>query len=368
MSVYKPAKSRFWHYDFKFKGHRYHGSTNVTAKRDAQRVEDDKRREAALGTQAKPTISVETACDTWQATVGDFYKMKDTTLYQLAYIMSGLGPTTPLHDVSFKDLQDYGSIRRSHVSDTSVNREFQLFRRVVNWTAPRGFEVPAIEWRKLMFKEPKGRTRELSADEQDKLFAALPDNLKPLVEFALLSGQRKTEIIMLRWADVDMRGKRAKLWTKGGDPHTIPLTSRMVDIISQQPKVCPQVFTYICQRPAPKRKDRPARRKGERYPFSRYGWMRQWQKALSDAGIDDYRFHDNRHTAATRYLRASGNLKSVSVLLGHSDVTTTSRYAHALEGDVRAMMEQRGEALRDYFGTSDDDSRLVPPQDAANNG
>lgn len=367
MSVYKPPKSRFWHFDFQFKGVRYYGSTCCTAKRDAERFEADKRREAALGAKTKPTITVEDACNTWQANVGDFCKIKDTTLYQLAYLIAGLGGSTFLHDVTFKDLQDYGAKRRGQVSDTSVNREFQLFRRVVNWTRPRGYEVPEIEWRELMFKEPKGRIRELSADEETRLFAALPDNLKPIVEFAILSGQRKSEIITLRWADVDFHGRRAKLKVKGGDVHTIPLSQRMLDIIKAQPKACPQVFTYVCQRPAPRRPDRPPRRKGERYPFSRYGWMRQWQKALKEAGIEDYRFHDNRHTAATRYLRASGNLKSVSRLLGHSDVTTTSRYAHALEDDVRAMLEQTGNQVRGYSGTSNGDSRLVPPLDAASN-
>ena len=367
MSVHKPKKSRFWHFDFQFKGQRYHGSTGLTSKRDAERYEANKRREAALGNDVKPTLTVEDACNTWQETVGDRLKSSYNTLYQLGYLIAGLGANTPLHDVSYKALQDYGTCRRAQVSDSSVNREFQLLRRVINWTRPRGYEVPEIEWAKLMFREPKERVRELSADEEAALFAALPDNLKPIVEFAILSGQRKQEIITLRWRDVDLIGRRATVQIKGGDKHTIPLTARMVEIIKEQPKVCPQVFTYVCQRPAPRRKDRPARIKGERYPFSPYGWMRQWKKAKEDAGIEDYRFHDNRHTAATRNLRASGNLKGVQKLLGHTSVNTTARYAHALEDDVRDMLEQTDNKVRGLSGTSDGDSRLVPPQDAASN-
>lgn len=339
MSLYKPAKSRFWHYDFIQGGHRYHGSTKCAAKRDAQRVEDDRRRQIVLGTKAKPTISLEAACNEWQAQVGDHFKSKATTLYQLAFLIVGLGGATPLHDVSVKALQDYAAIRRAQVSVSSVNREFQLLRRVVRWTAPRGYEVPEIEWRALMFKEPNERVRELTDEEQERLFSHLPEHLKPLVEFALLSGQRKAEMVSLRWADVDLRNRRAKLSVKGGGIHTIPLSQRMVEIIEAQPKACPQVFTYVCERPAPQRKDRPARVKGHRYPLSVQGWNRQWRKALKDAGIDDYRFHDNRHTAATRNLRKSGNLKAVQKLLGHRDIGTTSRYAHALEDDVRAMLD-----------------------------
>ncbi len=59
------------------------------------------------------------------------------------------------------------------------------------------------------------QTRVLSADEQARLFAVLHDSLKPLVEFALLSGQRKAEIVTLRWSDVDFNAGRATVWAKG---------------------------------------------------------------------------------------------------------------------------------------------------------
>ena len=337
MSVYRPAKSPRYHFDFQWKGQRHHGSTGCTSKRDAERVEADYRRKVALGEKARQTITVEEACDTWQAQVGDTKRSKATTLYQLAFLMAGLGGRTMLHDVTFRQVQDYAARRRGMVSDASVNREVQLLRRVVRWTGARDYDVPDIAWGKLLAPE-KMRVRELTAEEEDRLFAALPENLKPLVEFALLSGQRKAEIVTLRWSDVDLTGARATVSAKGGNRHSFPLSPRMVQIIRAQPKVCPQVFTYVCQRPSPKRADRPQRVKGERYPFSAQGWNRQWKRALADAGIEDYRFHDNRHTAGTRNLRASGNLKAVSKLLGHSNVTTTSRYAHALEDDVRAML------------------------------
>ena len=78
------------------------------------------------------------------------------------------------------------------------------------------------------------------------------------------------------------------------------------------------------------------RRSGERYPFTKSGWRKQWSRALKAAGIEDFRFHDLRHTAATRTLRASGNMKAVQKMLGHSDITTTARYAHVMVDDVRA--------------------------------
>lgn len=338
MSVYKPKKSKYFHFDYVWQGQRYYGATGCAARRDAERFEANHRRQVALGEKAKPTITLEEACNTWQDNVGDHKKSRATSLYQLGYLIAGLGANTPLHDLEFKGVQDYTAKRRAMVSDTSVNREIELLRAVARWTEPRGYEVPKIEWGKLMFQEPRERVRELSADEQDRLFANLHENLRPMVEFALLSGKRRTEIITLRWSDVDLTGQRATVTIKGGHRHSFPLSPRMVAIIREQPKVCAQVFTYVCLRNAPPRKDRPARVKGERYPLSKQGWMRQWWQALEDAGIEDYRFHDNRHTAATRNLRASGNLKAVSKLLGHTNVSTTAKYAHALEDDVRAML------------------------------
>lgn len=338
MSVYKPAKSRFWHFDYQWKGARYHGSTGCTSKRDAERVEADHRRKVALGEQARPQITLEEACDQWDAAVGSHKRSNATTLYQLGFLMTGLGRKTMLHDLTIRDLDRYVARRRAGLANATVNREITLLRRVVRWTASRGFEAPDITWGAALLTEARERIRELSQDEESRLFAALPANLKPIVEFAIISGQRRSEIVALRWADVDLNGQRAKVSAKGGGVHTFPLSPRMMAIIKEQPKVCPQVFTYVCTRRAPRRKDRVQRRVGERYPFSKQGWMRQWRKALADAGIEDYRFHDNRHTAATRNLRATGNLKGVQKLLGHADVRTTSRYAHALEDDVRAML------------------------------
>jgi len=65
----------------------------------------------------------------------------------------------------------------------------------------------------------------------------------------------------------------------------------------------------------------------------------EFRDALTAAGIVDFRFHDLRHTFATRMLRQTGNIKLVSRLLGHSSIETTARYAHVLVDDMRAALE-----------------------------
>ena len=64
-----------------------------------------------------------------------------------------------------------------------------------------------------------------------------------------------------------------------------------------------------------------------------------WRATLNAAGIPDFRFHDLRHTFATRLLRKTGNLKLVSRLLGHTTVETTTRYAHVLDDDLQNAMD-----------------------------
>lgn len=360
MSLYKPAKSKFWHYDFRFNGCRYHGSTGCASKRDAERYQAEVRRKAALGEDAKPTITVDQACGAWFLAKGQHLKSKATVSYQLENLAQGLGTNRPLHDVSLADMDRYIATRRATVKNSSVNRETALLRRVVNWCDARGFDVPAIAWREARLKEAAVQTRTLSDEEEARLFAALPDSLKPIVEFALLSGQRKAEIVTLRWSDVDLAAGRATVWAKGGKRHSFPLTPRLVAIIANQPKACAQVFTYVAERSAPPRKDRPQRVKGHRYPFSRQGWDRKWRRALAAAGIEDYRFHDNRHTALTRL----GSIETAFELAGHSDIRTTKRYFHTAEDRVRERMI----AAESRIIPEPAEAKAENPRKAANDG
>ena len=79
--------------------------------------------------------------------------------------------------------------------------------------------------------------------------------------------------------------------------------------------------------------------KGARYPFTHDGWRRAWDEARRAAGLPALRFHDLRHTAATRALYVHRNLKTVQRMLGHADIATTQRYTASDVADVRAAME-----------------------------
>lgn len=354
MSLRKDPRSPYWQYDFQRNGQRFHGSTGVTTRRDAERYEAELKRKIALGDNSRPSITLDAACNLYWSDKGQHEANAYTTEYQLANLCKMIGEVRTLALLRQSDLTAFVAKRRGQkarnrdtlVSAATVNREIELAARVWKHARKQGFDVPpaddehAIDWGALKLKEPKERVRELSAAEEKRLVAALGTDLLDLVEFAQLSGQRKNAIVTLEWPRVDLDGARAGVITKGGKEHWFPLTARMVEILKRRPRVdgTDRVFTYLCERPSPARKDRPRRYKGQRYPFSKEGWSRRWYKALTEAGISNFRFHDLRHTSATRVVRASGNLKAAQKLLGHTDIATTARYAHVMEDDLRAIM------------------------------
>jgi integrase len=345
MSVYRPANSRRYHYDFQFRGQRYHGSTGCESKTAAKEFERRRRHEAALGSSAKPPITLDEAAGLWWQARGRHHANAATEEGQLDTLTGLFGKTVLLGDLTFDTLERFISKRRAMkakgrdalISNATCNREIELLRRVCRYVEET-YEVARIEWGKHLLKEPPERVRELWPAEEASLFEALDGDLAAVVEFAMLSGQRRTAVITLLWSKVDLVNARAEVLTKGGVWHKFPLSPRMVAIIANRPKVCAQIFTYVCERPSPPRGDRPRRLKGERYPFSKQGWYRKWRKALKDAGIDDFRFHDLRHTAGSRITRSSGNIKVAQRLLGHTNISTTSRYAHVIEEDVRQAL------------------------------
>ncbi len=135
--------------------------------------------------------------------------------------------------------------------------------------------------------------------------------------------------------------------TKGSVFREVPLSKEAYAILWSRRGHHPEfVFTFVAQRTrkCPKTKDPKTGEpflfiKGQRYPITYYGMgsnKRSWKKK---AGVDA-RIHDMRHTTGSRVLRATGNLRSTQMLLGHKDIAITAKfYTHVLLKDVRAAME-----------------------------
>lgn len=338
MTVYLPKGKPHYHFDFQFKGRRYYGSTGCTSKRKAEEFERRERHQAALPEVRRPPISLDQAGGLYQEHA-ELLPSWPTIRYMIAALIDGLGRNRLLSEITQRDLQIYVAQRRDGRSNASVNRELENARAIWRHAAGTKFDVgEAPDWGKLFLKVPRKPPRELDLTEEKKLFLALRNDISDAVDFILKSGWRRGEVLGLRWEDVNLQRKQAVTRIKGGDIVSRPLTTTLVEIIARQPQADddegkPFVFTYVCQ------KSRGNRRAGKRYPLTATALRKPFEQAKVDAGVDNFRIHDLRHTRGTRIVRATGSLAAAKEALKHRRIETTLRYAHVLDDDVRNALD-----------------------------
>ena len=336
-----------YYYDFWFRGARFHGATGTASKRDAKRIEDTARETARQtlrrrAAQHAAGMTVDVAFGRFWVEKGSTYSGNwgKTVFAALAWMREEFGPGTLLRDLGPSRISAAIAKRRGQgVSNTTANHTLTELLRTVLKRARRLWEqsdLPDIDWPALKLPEPPIRVRELRDGEEEKLKGAIPSDYMPVLQFALASGMRKKELIDMRWHHIDWRAETIAITGKGEKSATIPLTARMKAILSTEHGHHPEhIWTYVARR------SRDGRRHGERQPMTYSGLNTVWRRygPKGHAAIDDYRFHDNRHTLATRLLRTSGNLVLVQKQLRHSDISATVRYAHADDADLRQALK-----------------------------
>jgi len=336
MSVYKPQNSSIFLYDFQMRGRRFHGSTGQKTKRAAEQVENKVRAEAALDVRRKPIITLDDAAGKYEDKTRKANRWSDDTERWIRAFIESVGANVFMNDIKETAIIDHFSRRAATRAGSSINREIDCIKALFNFTAASKYDIgDQPNWRAMKYATVQHDPRVLSEDEETRLFEALREDYHPFARFLLESGWRVSEARRLSWRYVDFPGKKARVQLKGGKIASRPLSDTMIDIIARMPQVedCPYVFTYVCQ------KKRKARKEGQRYPFSRDGWRKAWGAALAAADIEEFRPHDLRHTAGTRVLRSTGNLVLAQKALGHTNINTTLRYAHATDDDVRAALD-----------------------------
>lgn len=142
------------------------------------------------------------------------------------------------------------------------------------------------------------------------------DHLRPLVLLALNTGMRRGEIFNLRWADVHLKGKQLTVrgeQAKSGNTRYLPLNNEaFATLVAWRNQTTGDGLVF------------PSPTTGERLIHIK----RSWAGLLKRAQIHDFRFHDLRHTFASRLVMAGVDLNTVRELLGHSSIDMTLRYAH----------------------------------------
>jgi integrase len=316
-------------------------------------------RAAPTSTASPPRFTLGEALGRYWETRGAHVASADDIRLHSQTLIRELGNDTPLSRLSTRDLEDYvarrrvrkvkdrqtGKVRLVDRANASINRELGLLRSVVIAAKHWRVATPEIEWRRVMLQEPDKAQTILTPEKETELFAALRTDYWPLVRFALISGVRLENAIGLRWDQVDWQGRaitfRVKSRRPGGKLLVLPLTEALAMLLAgERGRNLELVFTYQCRQTRNEPHRRVRRYKGTRYPFTHDGWRRDWDRARVAIGLPALRFHDLRHTAATRILAVCGNLNVVKEMLGHADIATTARYANSDTSQVRAAMER----------------------------
>jgi integrase len=197
--------------------------------------------------------------------------------------------------------------------------------REMNWIRHN----PMQEVKKMQVKN--ARVRFLSPEERDAILKACkaPGRhrlLFPLVMVAMCTGMRKSEILALHWKDVDL-DKRVVIVqaSKNGDRRSVPITGPALEVMQDLRKI-----RHIASDLVFARKDGVG-------PIE---LKKQWEAALEQSKVENFRFHDLRHTAATYLLQAGASLPELSAILGHRSLQMVKRYAHMAENHAVAVVER----------------------------
>ena len=203
-----------------------------------------------------------------------------------------------------------------HYENSTINR----FRAAVSGVfafACKELDLPENPVRYApSLPENNGRTRFLSEAERTRLFKACRashwDKLYLIVLLAITTGARKGELTKLRWNDIDFDRRTAYVsTTKNGQPKVLPLTDSVIKELQLfDTKDSSLIF-------ASRIKEDVA-----------YCFTKPWKKALEDAEIEDFRFHDLRHSCASYLAQSGASLLEIADVLGHKDISVTKRYAH----------------------------------------
>ncbi|AUH72857.1 MULTISPECIES: tyrosine-type recombinase/integrase [Legionella] len=311
MALYK--RKNIWWISISQNGQRIQQSTGTTSKIAAQEYHD--KFKAELWSQVK----LESKCIySWQDAVVRWLKenehkrsLKDDIMH-----LRWLDPYLrgfQLHEIT-RDILEEVAIKKEDtgVTPTTINRMLEVVRAILR-KAQMEWEwldkVPVVRMRHV----EKQRIRWLTIGEANRLLNELPSHLKDMADFSLSTGLRASNVTGLRWSDVDLIKRHAWIHpdqAKANKAIPVPLNAHALAILKRRRGIhTDYVFTY---------QDKQIRQCN----------TKAWRKALDRAGIDNFRWHDLRHTWASWHVQNGTSLQELQQLGGWSSFEMVLRYAH----------------------------------------
>ncbi len=226
-------------------------------------------------------------------------------------------PGWTLQQIRPGDVDRYVAKRRQDgMAPASINRELAFLKRLFNVAIADGLAdsnpVRAVKFA----KENNQRVRYLADDEQTRLRKSLADEHWPFVAFAVHTGLRQSEQFHLRWEDVDFAaGIITVPRSKHGEARRVPMNDTVRELLRASESRLKSAFVFPSAT-------------GDSAIDARNFVRRVFLPALKDAKIEGLRWHDLRHTFASRLTMAGVDLRTVQELMGHKTTAMTVRYAH----------------------------------------
>jgi integrase len=296
-------------------------STKVVAERWARQVETQMDNNIFVSTVKAESITVNKAfTQYWEEKVCE-QKSATTTLSKINVIKKVIGHLN-LFDVTIGILREYKSYRLSLVQGETVRKELLMIGRLFKYAIqewevhlPKGNPVDSIS----LPKKAKSRDRRLEQTEKSTLLShakVYGGCISNVIEFAIETGMRRGEIVLLTWSNVCTKSQTVYLPdTKNGNSRHVPLSSRALEIIIQQDRKALNVF----------------RIRGDSIG-------KAFRRICKRAGIEKLRFHDLRHEATSLFFEQGFSIMEVSTITGHKDLASLKRYTHMRAADIARKM------------------------------
>lgn len=340
MAVFKRADSPNWFIEFQCLGQTVRRTSGTPSKVHAKALEERLRREIQdrIAAGKLPTIPFGEAIDRYFETIlsprgKDKVRAKD--IYVLDKLRAHFGAETLLDTITSADIAKYRDdlVTKHGLKPSTANREISYMRAILN-RAANDWNISTAPFRVKMFREPPGRVRWLTPDEEKRLLDECSSHLRPIVTFLMDTGCRKDEALKLTWRDVTFergraririeadRAKNATATGKAVPKRTTRLLRRLAKI---HPKGTDHVFLFV---PKTKKSGKP------RPPRPLGNIQIGFKAACRRAKIEDFNIHDLRHHYASRLVQRGVPLQRVQRLLGHKSMRMTERYAHLAPSDL----------------------------------
>jgi len=235
-------------------------------------------------------------------------------------------------------------------SKGTCNRYLALMKRMLNVAIQESYaEENPVQEVKFYSEKDTLKERILTEQEEKKLMEICSDTLRPILIIALNSGMRRREILSLQWTQIDLKARRIRVEkTKSGKVRFIPINDVLFNELNEL-RILNGQSPYVSFNPET----------GKPYVDMKKGF----KAACRRAGIEGLRFHDLRHSFASRLIEKGVDIETLRDLLGHHSITVTERYIHSSDDRKRKAVELLNGKIEgqicDVSVTQENESRLI---------